>query len=81
MITVYSKSQCPNCVRAKDLLTRKGVKYVEINIELDGDARKFLVDHGFKSVPQISVDGVFLDGGLTGLANQSDDFFEAHKTM
>jgi glutaredoxin len=81
VITVYSKSQCPNCVRAKDLLARKGVKYVEINVEVDSDARNFLVDLGFKSVPQIYVDGVFLDGGLTALANQADDFFEEHKKM
>lgn len=79
MITVYSKSQCPNCVRAKDLLTRRGVRYIEIDIEADGDAKMFLVNNGFRSVPQIYVDGVFLDGGLTGLANQCDDFFDAHK--
>jgi glutaredoxin len=79
VITVFSKSQCPNCVRAKDLLTRKGVRYIEINIEADSEAKLFLVNHGFKSVPQIYVDGVFLDDGLTGLANQCDAFFEAHK--
>ena len=79
MITVYSKSACPNCVRAKDLLTRKGVSYVEINIEADDEAKLFLVNNGFRSVPQIYVDGVFLDGGLTGLVNQSEEFFEAQK--
>lgn len=79
MITVYSKSQCPNCERAKGLLTRKGVRYVEINIEADDEAKAFLVDQGFKSVPQIYVDGVFLNDGLAGLANQCDDFFAAHK--
>jgi glutaredoxin len=60
-------------------LTRKGVRYIEINIEADSEAKLFLVNHGFKSVPQIYVDGVFLDDGLTGLANQCDAFFEAHK--
>jgi len=79
MITVYSKSQCPNCLRSKDLLTQKGVSYVEINIEADEEAKLFLVANGFRSVPQIYVDGVFLDGGLTGLAKQSQDFFDAHK--
>ena len=79
MITVYSKSQCPNCVRAKELLTRKGVRYVEVNIEADDEAKVFLVDQGFRSVPQINVDGVFLEGGLDGLTNKSEDFFEAHK--
>lgn len=79
MITVYSKDQCPKCVQAKDLLTRKGVSYVDINIEADEEAKLFLVARGFKSVPQICVDGVFLDGGLSGLAEQSAEFFDHHK--
>jgi len=81
VITVYSKSQCPNCVRAKDLLSNKGVRFVEINIEADDEAKIFLVDQGFRSVPQINVDGVFVEGGLAGLTNKSDDFFEAHKAV
>lgn len=81
MITVYSKPQCPNCVRAKELLTRKGIRYVEVDIEADDEAKIFLVDQGFRSVPQINVDGVFLEGGLAGLTNKSEDFFEAHKAV
>jgi len=79
VITVYSKSQCPNCLRAKELLTRKDIRYVEVDIEADDEAKIFLVDQGFRSVPQINVDGVFLEGGLAGLTNKSEDFFEAHK--
>lgn len=81
MITVYSKSQCPNCVRAKNLLSNKGVRFVEIDIEADDEAKVFLVDQGFRSVPQINVDGVFLEGGLAGLTNKSEDFFEGHKAI
>ena len=81
MITVYSKPQCPNCVRAKELLTRKGIRYVEVDIEADDEAKVFLVDQGFRSVPQINVDGVFLEGGLDGLTNKSEDFFEAHRAI
>jgi len=68
-------------VRAKELLTRKGVRYVEVNIEADDEAKVFLVDQGFRSVPQINVDGVFLEGGLDGLTNKSEDFFEAHRAI
>lgn len=81
MITVYSKSQCPNCVRAKNLLSNKGVRFVEIDIEADDEAKVFLVDQGFRSVPQINVDGVFLEGGLSGLTSKSEDFFEVHKAV
>ena len=81
MITVYSKSQCPNCVRAKDLLRQKGIRYVEIDIEADDEAKLFLVDQGFRSVPQINVDGVFIEGGLAGLTRQSQEFFDAQEAV
>ena len=81
MITVYSKSSCPNCDRAKDLLTRMGSSYVVVDIEADDEAKLFLVNNGFRSVPQIFVDGVFLDGGLSGLTKQPEEFFEAHKAV
>lgn len=81
MITVYSKSECPNCTRAKNLLNDKGVRYVEIDIEADSEARVFLVDQGFRSVPQIEVDGVFLDGGLAGLTKQSAEFFDQQREV
>lgn len=81
MITIYSKEQCPKCVQAKDLLNGKGVTFVEVNIEADEEAKIFLVSRGFRSVPQINVNGVFLDGGLTTLVQQSDDFFDQHRAI
>lgn len=81
MITIYSKDECPKCVKAKELLARKAVVYVEINIEADDEAKLFLVNRGFRSVPQIEVDGVFIDGGLIGLARQSEEFFDAHRAI
>jgi glutaredoxin len=68
-------------VKAKELLARKAVVYVDINIETDDEAKLFLVSRGFRSVPQIEVDGVFLDGGLVGLAEQSEEFFQAHRAV
>jgi glutaredoxin len=79
VITVYSKDQCPKCVKAKELLHRKGVRYVEIDIEADEEAKVFLVSQGFQSLPQIEADGIFLEGGLAGLVSQSEDFFDQHK--
>ena len=81
MITIYSKEQCPKCVQAKDLLIGKGVTFVDIDIEADEEAKIFLVSRGFRSVPQINVNGVFLDGGLSTLVQQSDDFFDLHKAI
>jgi glutaredoxin 3 len=78
MITVYSKNNCPYCVQAKNLLKMKGVAFEEINIEETPSAREFIVAEGHRTVPQIYQDGKLLvEGGYTGLAKQSTEFFES----
>ncbi|HET9553653.1 MAG TPA: glutaredoxin 3 [Anaeromyxobacteraceae bacterium] len=53
-ITVYSKENCPYCVRAKALLTRKGVPFEEIKVEGKDELRTWLVEQtGQMTVPQI----------------------------
>jgi glutaredoxin 3 len=55
-VTIYTKEHCPFCVRAKRLLDRKGVAYVEVNVEGDDQLRMWLVETtGQKTVPQIFV--------------------------
>lgn len=79
MIKVFSKSQCPYCDRAKQLLESKGVSYTEVNIENDPSARQKLIEQGLRSVPQIFKDDELIPGGYNGLAKQSDEFFEQVK--
>ena len=79
MITVFSKSNCPYCDRAKQLLESRGVKYTEINIEYDPESRQMLVDKGLRSVPQIFHGYELIPGGFDGLVKQSNDFFEKVK--
>ena len=55
-VTVYTKSSCPYCVRAKRLLERKGVAYDEVSVEGKDDLRAWLVEAtGQMTVPQIFV--------------------------
>jgi glutaredoxin 3 len=62
-VQVYSKRQCPYCVRAKALLQKKGVAYEEIDVEHDDAKRTWLVEaSGQRTVPQIFVDGRPLGG-------------------
>ena len=80
MITVYSKNNCPYCVQTKNLLTLKGIVFEEIRIDEDSDAREFVIGEGHRTVPQIYQDGKLLvEGGYTGLARQSEDFFNKLK--
>jgi glutaredoxin 3 len=57
-IRMYTSDACPYCIRAKRLLTSKGVSFEEIHIGLrDMDARRRLAElTGRYTVPQILVD-------------------------
>jgi glutaredoxin 3 len=62
-VTVYTKAVCPYCVRAKNLLSRKGVPFEEIKVEGDDALRAWLVEKtGQMTVPQIFVDERSLGG-------------------
>ena len=64
IIQVYSSDRCPYCVKAKALLDRKGVKYKEINVTDDDEARIALVKkaNGVRTVPQIFIDDHHVGG-------------------
>jgi len=66
-VKVYTKTNCPYCVRAKALLDRKGIAYDEIDAEHDDALRTWLVERtGQRTVPQIFVGDVSL-GGFTDI--------------
>ena len=72
MLTIYSKTVCPNCVQAKNYLKSKNINFREVNIEDDDEAREFITQQGLRTVPQIFMDGkIFVDGGWTGLSKMS----------
>lgn len=68
-ITVYTTTYCPYCVRAKALLTQRGIAYEEIHLsEEDDKAWDDLYQRSkMQTVPQIFADGKIL-GGFTELA-------------
>ncbi len=66
-VRVYTKRNCPYCVRAKALLSKKGVAYEEIDVEHDDALRTWLVETtGQRTVPQIFAGDRPL-GGFTDL--------------
>ncbi len=53
-VTVYTTTCCPYCVRAKALLTRKGVAFEEIPVDGKDQLRAWLVEQsGQMTVPQV----------------------------
>jgi glutaredoxin 3 len=58
-IRIYTSDFCSYCIRAKNLLTRKGVAYEEVHLDRsDMQSRMDLVElTGRYTVPQILIDG------------------------
>lgn len=62
-VTIYTTGYCPYCVRAKDLLKRKGVAYDEINAEDDTVREAMIVKAGGRrTVPQIFIGETHVGG-------------------
>lgn len=64
-VEIYVWSSCPFCIRAKQLLTRKGVDFTEYVIDGDEAARDAMVARGSdgkRSVPQIFINDEHVGG-------------------
>jgi glutaredoxin 3 len=63
-VTVYTTPICPYCVRAKALLKKKGAAFEDIDVFMDGDARKEMdaKSHGARTVPQIFIGDTHVGG-------------------
>lgn len=71
-VTIYTTKVCPYCIRAKQLLDRKGVEYQEINAE-DEAVRDAMIQKagGQRTVPQIFINNHHVGG--------SDDLYALDK--
>ena len=51
-ITIYSKSECKNCLIIKDLFTEQNIEYIEINCD------KYLIDniHRQEFINKLNID-------------------------
>ncbi len=62
-IIMYSTDPCSFCSRAKELLTRRGFSFEEINLSKDPAGRTQLVKRtGMLSFPQIVIDDSVIGG-------------------
>jgi glutaredoxin len=70
-IEIYSTRHCGYCRRAKELLDSLSIRYIEYNVYEDQDAMDTMHDLKFKTVPQISIDDVWI-GGYDELVEMND---------
>jgi glutaredoxin 3 len=63
-VEIYTWATCPYCMRAKQLLKRKGVSFTEYSIDGDNQARAAMSERagGHRTVPQIFIDGEHVGG-------------------
>lgn len=62
-VVIYSSDYCPFCVRAKQLLSRKGVAFTEINVDGQPQLRAEMSRKaGRTSVPQIWIGDTHVGG-------------------
>jgi len=63
-IVIYTKSWCPYCHSAKELLRRKGLTFTEIDVttDLEGQQEMTRLAGGRTSVPQIFVGETHVGG-------------------
>ena len=56
-VEIYTKTFCPYCWRAKQLLDSKGVEYREISVDYGGEVREQMIvrANGRTTVPQIFI--------------------------
>jgi len=79
MYKMYSKDNCPWCVKARALLNSIGIEFKELKLDVDyhkDDLRKLLGDNLPLTVPQVFINDKRI-GGYEDLA----EYLEAHGMM
>jgi glutaredoxin 3 len=63
-VEIYTWRTCPFCIRAKSLLTHKGVEFTEYSIDGDENARSKMAQraNGRRSLPQIFINDTHIGG-------------------
>lgn len=62
-VKVYSTPTCPYCVQVKEYLKGKGVEYEEIDVSVDENGRKEMVEKsGQMGVPVVFIGDEFIVG-------------------
>ena len=63
-VDIYTILYCPYCADAKELLTRKGVSFHEIDVTGKREVRKEMIEraHGRSTYPQIFIGATHVGG-------------------
>lgn len=73
LVEIYSTDTCPYCIRAKKLLTNKGVAFTTHDVTRTGRDDMIKRANGRTTVPQIFIDGRHIGGCDDLFALDADD--------
>ena len=78
-VEIYTTPLCPYCWRAKRLLNKKGIAFVEIDLWQDPQRRPEMIERagGRRTVPQLFVDGRAIGGSDELAALESSGALDA----
>ena len=73
-VEIYTWQYCPFCIRAKSLLNKKNIDFIEYKIDGDESAREKMSKRasGKRSLPQIFIDNHSI-GGCDDLYSLEED--------
>jgi glutaredoxin 3 len=73
-VVMYTTAHCPYCVRARNLLDKKGVSYTDLRVDDNPALRPEMIEraNGVTSVPQIFIDDYHV-GGFDDMAELDVD--------
>lgn len=74
MIKIYTTSSCPWCTKAKDYFKFKNIKFQELNVQDDMQAREEMIKKSKQmKVPVLDINGTILVGfNETSIINALD---------
>ena len=63
-VEIYTWQSCPFCNRAKSLLNKKNINFIEYKIDGDDEAREKMTSraNGRRSLPQIFINDIGIGG-------------------
>ena len=76
MLKIYTKPDCMYCALTKSILEQYQIPFSLIDVSQQTASRKFLVEAGHKTVPQIYHRGELFCDGYTELAEMTKEDIE-----
>lgn len=67
MIVLYTKQNCPDCIKSKALLDSESIEYEVRDVETDFEAQQQLASMGLRSLPQVFKNNSLVPNGYNGL--------------